>query len=224
MRHPRIDVAGITQHLIQRGVDRSVCFIDDEDRRFYLSILREVAKQNDCQVHAYVLMSNHVHMLVTGGQLGCISTMMQGLGRRYVQYFNSRYHRTGTLWEGRFKSSLVDQYLRAGMARVDNVFQMSRRAFNALERPLGTSSAQNMVWHGYQPYNSAMVEKYLCIFRVVNNFIVVGTDGKTPAMSLGFAQRSCSFEDILWDGERVPQPKRVRRKGKSTLKLTRVAA
>ena len=110
------------------------------------------------------------------------------------------------------------------MARVDNFFQMSRRAFNALERPLGTSSAQNTVWHGYQPYKPAIVEKYLCIFRVVNNFIVVGTDGKTPAMRLGFAQRPCSYEDILWDGERIPQPKRVRRKGKSTLKLPRVAA
>ena len=122
------------------------------------------------------------------------------------------------------EDSVVDLYLRAGMARVDNVFQMSRRAFNALERPLGTSSAQNTVWHGYQPYKPAMVEKYLCIFRVVNNFIVVGADGKTPAMRLGFAQRPCSYEDILWDGERVPQPKRVRRKGKSTLKLPRVAA
>jgi putative transposase len=108
VRHPRIDVAGIAQHVIQRGVDRSVCFADDEDRRLYLSILRDVASQSDCQIHAYVLMTNHVHMLVTGEQLGSISTMMQGLGRRYVQYFNSRYHRTGTLWEGRFKSSLVD--------------------------------------------------------------------------------------------------------------------
>ena len=79
------------------------------------------------------------------------------------------------------EDSMVDLYLRAGMSRVDNVFQMSRRAFNSLERPLGTSSGQNTVWHGYQPYNPALVEKYLCIFRVVNNFIVVGTDGKTPA-------------------------------------------
>ena len=107
-RQPRIDVAGMAQHLIQRGVDRTVCFAADEDRRFYLSALQKVANEHDCQIHAYVLMNNHVHMLVTGGQPGCISTMMQALGRRYVQYFNSRYHRTGTLWEGRFKSSLVD--------------------------------------------------------------------------------------------------------------------
>ena len=122
------------------------------------------------------------------------------------------------------EDSVVDLYLRAGMARVDNVFQMSRRAFNAFERPLGTSSGQNTVWHGYQPYNPAMIEKYLCIFRVVNNFITVGDDGKTPAMRLGFAQRPCSYEDILWDGERISQPKRERRKGNSTLKIPRVAA
>ncbi len=107
-RQPRIDVAGVAQHLIQRGVDRSACFAADEDRRFYLSALQKVAIKHNCQIHAYVLMTNHVHLLVTGGQPGCSSTMMQALGRRYVQYFNNRYSRTGTLWEGRFKSSLVD--------------------------------------------------------------------------------------------------------------------
>ena len=107
-RQPRIDVEGVAQHVIQRGVDRSVCFVDDEDRRTYLTALKKVTDENECQVHAYVLMTNHVHLLVTGGQLGCTSRMMQALGRRYVQYFNRRYHRTGTLWEGRFRSSLVD--------------------------------------------------------------------------------------------------------------------
>jgi putative transposase len=107
-RQPRIDVAGIAQHLIQRGVDRTACFATDQDRLFYLSALQKAANDHDCQIHAYVLMTNHVHLLVTGGQSGCISSMMQALGRRYVQHFNNRYHRTGTLWEGRYKSSLVD--------------------------------------------------------------------------------------------------------------------
>ena len=118
----------------------------------------------------------------------------------------------------------ADMYLRAGLARIDNVFQMSRRAFHAFERPLTTASGQKTVWYGYQPYNPAMVEKYMCIFRTANNFITVGDDGKTPAMRLGFTNKPCSFEDILWDGERIPKPKRVRRKGKSTLKLPRAAA
>lgn len=107
-RKPRIDVAGVPQHLIQRGVDRSVCFCDDLDREFYLANLQEAARACDCRIHAYVLMTNHVHLLATGEAIGAISAMMQMLGRRYVRRFNDRYHRTGTLWEGRFKSCLVD--------------------------------------------------------------------------------------------------------------------
>ena len=88
-------------------------------------------------------------------------------------------------------------FLAAGLARVDNVFQMTRRLINAFERPLGTSSSQNTVWHGYQPYNPAMVGKYLTIFRTVANFISVGLDGKTPAMRLGLAKQPLTYEDIL---------------------------
>ena len=105
-------------------------------------------------------------------------------------------------------------FLAAGLARVDNVFQMTRRLINAFERPLGTSSSQNTVWHGYQPYNPAMIGKYLTVFRTVANFISVGTDGKTPAMRLGFAKQPLTYEDILWPGETAPRPRRSRRKGK----------
>lgn len=107
-RKPRIDVAGIPQHVIQRGVNRSFCFVDDHDRNYYLYSLHKAAEQHDCRIHAYVLMSNHVHLLVTGHSLGSVSAMMQSLGRRYVRKFNKRHDRTGTLWEGRFKSCLVD--------------------------------------------------------------------------------------------------------------------
>ena len=108
----------------------------------------------------------------------------------------------------------ADMHLRAGLARVDNVFQMTRRLFNAFERPVGTSSSHNAVWHGYAPYNPAMVQKYLTIFRAVNNWVHVSDkDGKTPAMRLGFARKPLAYEDILWPGQRVPRPKRSRRKG-----------
>jgi len=89
-------------------VNRIPCFVDDADREFYLSSLRQAIKKHPCQIHAYVLMTNHVHMLVTGEEIGFVSAMMQSLGRRYVRYFNTRHQRTGTLWEGRFKSNLVD--------------------------------------------------------------------------------------------------------------------
>ena len=107
----------------------------------------------------------------------------------------------------------ADLFLRAGLARIDNIFQITRRLFNAFERPVGTSSGHNTVWHGYAPYNPSMVQKYLTIFRVVNNFILVGKDKRTPAMRLGITKKPLRYEDILWPGQRVPRPKRSRRKG-----------
>ena len=109
----------------------------------------------------------------------------------------------------------ADMYLQARIAAVDNVFQRTRRLFNAFERPIGTSSGYNRAWHGYQPYSPEMIQKYLTIFRTVHNFVHTGEtkDGKTPAMRLGFAKKPLAFEDILWPGEKVPMPPRRRRKG-----------
>ena len=106
-RIPRIDVPGIAQHIVQRGNDRQACFADDADYLHYRQELGEAALKHDCAVHAYVLMTNHVHLLVTPQVPGASSRMMQAIGRRYVGCFNARYRRTGTLWEGRFKSALV---------------------------------------------------------------------------------------------------------------------
>ena len=108
------------------------------------------------------------------------------------------------------EDTVAGMYLLGRIARVDNVFQLTRRLFNAFEKPIGTPSGQNAVWHGYQPYNPAMVQKYLTIFRTVNNFIHIGTDGKTPAMRLGLAKKPLRYEDILWPETKRP-PKRVRR-------------
>ena len=110
----------------------------------------------------------------------------------------------------------ADLFLRAGLARIDNIFQITRRLFNAFERPVGTSSGHNAVWHGYAPYNPSMVQKYLTIFRAVNNFILIGKDKRTPAMRLGITKKPLRYEDILWPGQRVPRPKRSRRRGMRT--------
>ena len=110
----------------------------------------------------------------------------------------------------------VDMFLAAGIARIDNVFMKTRRLFSALERPVGTSSGHNRVWHGYAPYNPSMVEKYLAIFRATHNFVFVGEDDRTPAMRLGFANKPLDYEDILWPGERIPRRRRTRRKGKAS--------
>jgi len=106
-RLPRPDLAGIAQHIVQRGNDRLPCFHDDEDRRRYLTVLRQVSARYECWIHAYVLMTNHVHLLATPESPGAISRMMQALGRLYVSDFNARRGRTGTLWEGRYRSCLV---------------------------------------------------------------------------------------------------------------------
>ena len=107
-RPPRLDLPGVPQHVVQRGNNRAGCFFGDADRRFYLKCLAESAARRGCAVHAYVLMSNHVHLLVTPSGPGAVAAMLQDLGRRYVRVINSLHGRTGTLWEGRFKSSLVD--------------------------------------------------------------------------------------------------------------------
>ena len=107
-------------------------------------------------------------------------------------------------------------YLGASLARVDNVFQLTRRFLSALERPFYTpSGGWNQVWYGYAPYNPDMVQKYLDIFRVVNNFMHTGANGATPAMRLGFADHPLDYADVLWPGEKIPVPKRRRRKGRA---------
>ena len=108
----------------------------------------------------------------------------------------------------------ADMFLDAGLARIDNVFMMTRRLFSALERPIGTSSSHNTVWHGYAPYNPQMLGKYLTIFRAVSNFVLTGDDGRTPAMRLGLERKPLTFEDLLWPGQPIPRPRRSRRKGR----------
>jgi len=107
-RQPRFTLPGIPQHVIQRGNNRNPCFYAEEDYRRYRNDLAEAAKKNKAIIHAYVFMTNHVHLLVTPQHEHSITHMMQDLGRKYVRYINRTYKRTGTLWEGRFKASLVD--------------------------------------------------------------------------------------------------------------------
>ena len=107
-RKPRMYVPGIPCHVIQRGNNRDACFFTEEDYHFYLGCLQDACKANHVDVHAYVLMTNHVHMLMTPDSTEGISRVMQSLGRRYVQHINLTYHRCGTLWESRHKASLVD--------------------------------------------------------------------------------------------------------------------
>ncbi len=107
-RQIRYNLPGIPQHVIQRGNNRQATFFADEDYMRYLSDLKSACDQHQCDVHAYVLMTNHVHLLMTPHKGDGIAKTMQSLGRRYVVYINQTYRRTGTLWEGRYKAALVD--------------------------------------------------------------------------------------------------------------------
>lgn len=103
-RRARIILPNIPQHIIQRGNNRSVCFYTNEDYCKHLEWLKEYADKTACQIHAYVLMTNHVHILASSEKSDAIGSMMKALGQRYVQYINRTYKRSGTLWEGRYKS------------------------------------------------------------------------------------------------------------------------
>lgn len=120
-RLPRLTVPGYPHHVIQRGNNRQNIFRDDRDREQMLELWREHSARENVAVHAYVLMSNHIHFLATPQTQTGLSAMMQAAGRRYVQYFNHRHHRSGTLWEGRFRSSLIqsERYLLACMVYID---------------------------------------------------------------------------------------------------------
>ncbi len=112
-RLSRVSPIGIAQHVMQRGNNREICFVNKEDMKAYLNWLKVFSKKYQVDVHAWVLMTNHVHILCTPNEEGAISKMMQSIGRMYVRYFNFTYQRSGTLWEGRYKSNLIQsgQYL-----------------------------------------------------------------------------------------------------------------
>lgn len=133
-RLSRLYLPGCAQHIIQRGNNREACFYDEADYKSYLSFLKDAAIKYEVAIHAFVLMTNHVHLLATASTEQGISRLMQAQGRKYVQYFNHIYGRTGTLWEGRYKSTLVDsesylltvyRYIELNPVRADMVSHAS---------------------------------------------------------------------------------------------------
>ncbi len=147
-RLPRFVIPDQPQHVIVRGNNRDPIFFEDIDYQFYLEKLKQACEKHDCELHAYVLMTNHVHLLLTPGTEQGLAKVMQMIGRYYVQYFNYSYQRTGTLWEGRYKATLIDSenYLltcyryielnpvRAEMVEHPSDYPWSSYRFNALDQ------------------------------------------------------------------------------------------
>jgi putative transposase len=123
-RRPRIHLPGLPLHVVQRGHNRDACFFAEEDYLAYREWLGEACKATGCALHAYVQMTNHVHLLLSPPESEAVSRLMISLGRRYVQYINKTYRRTGTLWDSRYKSSLVqaDTYLVSGRKAQNTLF------------------------------------------------------------------------------------------------------
>ena len=107
-RQPRLVIPNQPHHLIQRGVDRQAIFRETEDYVNFLGRLHDAAKQFKVSIHAYVLMSNHIHLLATPSDAEGLAKMMQWVGRFYVPYFNQKYERVGTLWQGRYRATVID--------------------------------------------------------------------------------------------------------------------
>lgn len=177
-RKPRFNLPGIPQHVIQRGNNREPCFFSEQDYCSYLNALLSASRKADCAIHAYVLMTNHVHLLVTPGATGSIPAMMQALGRRYVRYINDTWQRSGTLWEGRYKSCVVDngRYLltcyryielnpvRAGMADAPGSYRWTSYHHNALGQPDNIVTAHDS-YHALDVNREARCHAYRALFR-----------------------------------------------------------
>ncbi len=220
-RQPRFVLPGYPQHVIQRGNNRHVIFSDEADYRFYLDTLKEACERFTCHVHAYVLMTNHVHLLMTPDSEAGIGKVMQSLGRRYVQYFNYRYRRTGTLWEGRYKAALMDteSYLltcyryielnpvRAGMVDRPDVYRWSSHRCNALGEPndlvtphslyLQLAESAEQRYRAYRAlYRGALEEVAVDAIRVATN----------KAWVLGDDRFRLEIEDLLMR-QSAPKPR-----------------
>ena len=147
-RKPRFYIPGVPAHVMQRGHNRDPVFFEEADYLEYLKLFKKVADQCECQIHAYVLMTNHVHFLLTPARSNSISLLFQNLGREYVSYVNKTYQRSGTLWGGRHKGCILDsssyflrcmQYIelnpvRAGMVSDPGDYPWSSFKANALGR------------------------------------------------------------------------------------------
>ena len=177
-RRARVLLPGVTLHLIQRGNNRSACFFSEEDYLFYLEHLADQARKHDCAIHAWCLMTNHVHLLLTPAKPESAGMLMKGLGQRYVQYINRTYRRSGTLWEGRFRSCLMqeDSYVlacyryiemnpvRAGMVEHPAEYRWSSYRANA-QAEQSALITRHSLYQALGEATGARLEAYRELFR-----------------------------------------------------------
>lgn len=164
-RLPRLNLPGIAQHVVQRGNNRHVSFFAEQDYAVYLDKLKDYAKKYQVDVHAYVLMTNHVHLLMTPATEKGVSQLMQSLGRYYVMYINKTYQRTGTLWEGRYKSTLVDS---------DNYFLLVSRYIEL--NPLRANMVQHPAEYPWSSYQGNALDKDIALLSPHHCYLALGAN------------------------------------------------
>jgi putative transposase len=176
-RLPRLNLPGIPQHIIQRGNNKQVSFFSDKDYAVYLDKLQLYSEKYSVAVHSYVLMTNHVHLLMTPETEKGVSQLMQSLGRYYVRYINQTYDRTGTLWEGRYKSTLIDsdnyflnvsRYIelnpvRAGMVGHPVEYPWSSYQYNALGKSIKLITP-HFLYQGLAKTEKTRQKRYAALF------------------------------------------------------------
>jgi putative transposase len=179
-RLPRLTVPDYPHHVIQRGNNRQAIFASAQDYQRLLDLLDENAKKFDVAVHAYVLMGNHFHLLATPKTADGLPQMMQAVGRRYVRYFNDTQQRSGTLWEGRYKSTLIqtDRYLLACMAYID---------LNPVRAGM-VAQPQDYPWSSHGHYIGSRVDKLITPHPLVWGL------GNTPF------SREAAYADLVRSG------------------------
>ncbi len=177
-RPQRLNIPDIPQHITQRGNNRQACFYAEDDYRLYLDFLGVACRTHDCSLHAYCLMTNHVHLLMTPSTPAGVSRVLQDLSRDFVRSINRIYRRTGTLWEGRFKSSLVDTHrycltcyryielnpVRAGMVRHPADYPWSSYHCNANGSPVAPVTPHDC-WLLLGEDDATRMAAYRALFR-----------------------------------------------------------
>lgn len=222
-RLPRINLPNIPQHIIQRGNNRCACFTSLKDFSAYIHWLKEYADKCLVDVHAWVLMTNHVHLLCTPRQPKSISLLMQNLGRRYVQYYNYQHNRTGTLWEGRYKSCLIqeDLYLlqvykyielnpvRAGMINEPSEYHWSSYQINALGKN-STLCTPHTEYLNLGATDLQRQNNYRALFKTNINEKLTAEIRLSLNKSLALGNEHFKDEVELLSGRRVKEGKRGR--------------
>ena len=189
-RQPRLVLPGIALHVIQRGNNRQACFRGETDCLLYLLHLRDLAARHGCAVHAYCLMPNHVHLLMSPSDEHGLSTLMRDLGQRYVQYVNRTYGRSGTLWEGRYRSCIAEsaRYVLACYRYIE---------LNPVRASIADAPGHYR-WSSYRANADGSDDRLLTCHA---EYLALGEDG---------ASRRRAYRDLVHDGLEPTILKRIR--------------